>query len=126
MNTYKPYRNPGFMDGQPGPPAVEFETTEDLLALDDVRRSHKPDSEYVMSDGYLMVLTNDGFEWWVLGKIGNPSEVNLPKWQGAKISVRFPNGREMVAQNGEVSSICGDRIILKGGLEVVRVHKGNK
>jgi hypothetical protein len=121
MNTYKPYRNPGFMDGQPGPPAVEFETTEELLALDDVRQSHSPDSQYVMSDGYLMVLTKNGFNWWVLGRISDPSKVNLPKWRGAKIKVRFPDGHEAIAQDGEVAIICGDKITLKNGLETTRL-----
>ena len=121
MNTYKPYRNPGFMDGQPGPPAVEFETTEDLLALGDVRKSHSPDARYVMSDNYLMVLTHDGFEWWVLGRISDPSKIDLPKWRGAKMKVRFPDGREEVVQDGEVSVICGDEITLEDGLKVTRI-----
>ena len=115
MNTYKPYRNPGFMEGQPGPPAVEFETTEELLALEDVQHLHSVDAQYVMSDGYLMRLTKDGFEWWVLGKISDPSIINLPKWRGAKVKIRLNDGREIVAQDGEVMMICGNEITLRDG-----------
>lgn len=121
MNTYTPYRNPSFMDGQPMPPAVVFETAEELLACDDVRLNYTPDTKYVMSDGYLMALTKDGFHWWVLGKIGDPSAISLPKWTGAKIKVRFDSGEERVVQGGEVAIICGEEITLRDGTKTHRV-----
>ncbi len=121
MNSYKPYRNLGFMDGAPMPPTVEFETTKELLALDDVRQTHRLDSQYVMSDGYLMALTKDGFEWWVLGKVSDPSTVNLPKWEGPKIKVRLNDGCETIVEGDEVRAICGDEITLKSGDKVRRI-----
>lgn len=115
MNSYKPYRNAGFMDGTPMPPAIAFETTEELLALEDVRQTHRNDSQYVMSDGYLMELNKDGFEWWVLGKISDPATINLPIWKGPKIKVQLNDGRETIVEGDEVKSMCGDEITLKNG-----------
>lgn len=121
VNRYKPYRNPGFMDGEPGPPAVEFRSTEELMALSDVRQTHTPDTQYVMDGRWLMSLTKDGFEWWVLGSIENPEAVNLPKWKGPKIKVRYANGFEGIVEGNEVRVICGDEITLQGGIKVRRI-----
>lgn len=121
VNKYKPYRNPGFMDGEPGPPAVEFKTLEELLSLDDIKRTRTPDTQYVMDGRWLMSLTKDGFEWWVLGSIESPSLVKLPKWKGPKIKVRYANGYEGIVEGDEVRVICGDEITLKDGIKVRRL-----
>jgi hypothetical protein len=123
MNTYRAYLNPGFIDpDDPKPPLIEFETTADLLKLEDVQKFNRAGSEFVMSDGYLMVLTKEGFYWWVVGKIGNPSEIDLPKWRGPKCQVEFADGSEKVVEGDEISSLCGEVVVLKDGTKTRRIR----
>jgi hypothetical protein len=110
-----------FHDPEYTPTFYEFETTEELLALPIVQRFNRSDAEFVLSDHHLMVLNKDGFEWWVVGAVSDPSVVNLPKWRGPKIRVRLEDGQEIIAQDGTVLSICGNEIMLKGGRKVTRI-----
>ena len=112
MNTFW-FPKTSFSDPNYVPKIFKFETTSELLSLPPVSEHIKPGSQLMMSDEYLMVILNEGFEWWVVGRIGKPQEVCLPKWPGPKIKVKFDDGREIVANN--VSSICGDIIKLKDG-----------
>jgi hypothetical protein len=118
MNTFW-YPKTSFHDPDYVPTVFEFETTADLLDLDDVRRVDRLDAEFAMSSEHLMVLYKDGFEWWVVGKVGKPEEVDLPKWEGPKIRVIRADGTEFVTTN--VKSICGDEITLRDGSVVTRV-----
>ena len=67
-----------------------------------------------MSDEALMEISNDGFEWWVLGYIKYPKLLNLPKWDGGKFKVIMPNGNIEIITN-EFQSVCGDVVTLKNG-----------
>jgi hypothetical protein len=111
-----------FHDPDYEPVVYEFETTEDLLALEPVRKHNSPGAEFVISDGLLMVITKDGFEWWVVGRIEKPEEVNLPQWKGWKFLARLGDGTETVLSS-EVYSICGDLITLKDGSTATRIKR---
>lgn len=121
MNTFW-FPKTSFHDPDYVPVVYQFETTEDLLSLDAVKKYDKTGAEFVLSGGHLMVLYQKGFEWWVVGRINDSSTVNLPEWRGPKITVRFENGQETVVQDGEVISICGDEITLRDGSKTTRVR----
>jgi hypothetical protein len=120
MNTFW-YPKTSFHDPDYVPTIFQFETTADLLDLANVRRCGSLDAEFVMSGEHLMVLYKDGFEWWVVGKVGKPEEVDLPKWEGPKIRVVRQDGTEFVTTN--VQSICGDQITLRDGQVVTRIKR---
>ena len=64
----------------------EFSTTEELITHPLIQgmvgsfKNHK----ICKSKNYLMVVSDNGFWWWVLGYIKTPEEVDLPEWEGAK------------------------------------------
>jgi hypothetical protein len=120
MNTFW-FPKTSFSDPDYVPTVYRFETTEELLALKPVKWYDRPGAKFVLSDNHLMILLKDDFEWWVVGCVSNPDAVNLPKWKGPKVWVRFDNGCERVAQDGEVVSICGDEIKLRSGETVTRI-----
>ena len=82
---------PAFFEGFT-PQTAEFETLEELLNIPFVKRvSWFVDfSGYVMSNGqnldgkvdaeYLMATSQDGKEWWVIGRITGGT-VDLPTWR---------------------------------------------
>ena len=84
MNNFV-QRIPGGCDISGDPLSFEFNTTEELLALEYVQRfaKHRP-STFVMEDNCLMVISDNGYHWWVVGYIEKPNEINLPKWDGPK------------------------------------------
>ena len=59
----------------------EFKTTEELLNIDIVKKHKKMSNHFTLSGKNLMILSNDGKLWWVLGYIKNPEDVNLPQWK---------------------------------------------
>jgi hypothetical protein len=113
MNTFW-FPKTSFHDPEYVPVVYEFETTTDLLALEAVRRYDSPGAKFCMSDSHLMVVTRDGFEWWVVGRIGEPHKVDLPTWEGPKVRIRFTDGTEAVVSK-EIHSMCGDLITLRDG-----------
>jgi len=87
MNKIKQYR-PNLVTTTEENKIVSFETTEELLNIDFVKNFSNRDNFYRFSlsiDNYfnqhsLMAEYDEGREWWVVGFIDNPLEVNLPKW----------------------------------------------
>ena len=113
MNSFRQHI-PAFVEVD-HPPAIPFETTADLLALPVVQRyKGSTFSRFAMSDKCLMVIEDDGFQWWVVGFIADPSAIDLPKWDGWKHLARLPDGREVVLTN-EVVSSCGGQLTLRDG-----------
>lgn len=84
MNTFKLYV-PSFLEIE-SVAEIEFETTEDLLALEQVQvfAETKTFFQFCMSNHTLMVLYDEGYYWWVVGYIKDPSIINLPQWEGVK------------------------------------------
>ena len=105
---------PNFVDGAT-PEIFEFETTEQLLNSEVVKRYKGDDfSNFAMSDSHLMVISDNGFNWWVVGRIQDPSRVDLPLWDGGKYRAKLESGEEVVLSN-EVVSSCGDVLTLRDG-----------
>jgi hypothetical protein len=121
MNTFW-FPKTSLSDPDYTPVVYGFETTEELLALEDIKRHASPEAKFVLSGKHLMLVLKDGFEWWVLGQIEYPEQVDLPKWEGPKIHVRLDDGTETVV-SGEIKSICGDRILLWDGSVAARMEK---
>ncbi len=94
----------------------EFETIEELLSLEGVRRYGKDVSSYfAMADNCLMEISDNGFYWWVIGYIKNPELVNLPKWEGWKFRAELSNGEKVILNDGEVSVAYDNVLILTDG-----------
>lgn len=120
MNRFKQYI-PAFVDGF-DPVCFEFETTEDLLNNEFVIYHSKKNgfSHFAMSDNCLMKISDDGFDWRVLGYIQNPENIDLPEWEGWKFRAILENGKEVVLSD-EVVSSCLDTLTLKDGTKAKRL-----
>ena len=107
---------PSFVDIDGDPPSGEFETTEELLALEVVRRYGRSDdfSHFAISDHCLMEISDNGFKYWVVGYIKTPGLVDLPKWGGWKFRAELSSGEKVILSK-EVVSSCGDILTLKDG-----------
>lgn len=81
MNKIKQYR-PAFIDCEDDNKEIIFNTTEELLGIDFVKNFSQNGNfyKYSISENHLMAEYENGYEWWVIGYINNPKEVNLPKW----------------------------------------------
>ena len=65
------------------PDWVLFETTEDLLSLEVVKRYSKDEdfSYFAIHDDCLLEICDNGQKWWVVGYIEKPEQINLPQWK---------------------------------------------
>ena len=112
---------PGFVDVNEPAKEIEFETTEDLLAIDVVKQwtkpmDGKPFSHFAMSENCLMAMHDDSFHWWAVGFVGDPDSVDLPKWTGERFKAEMPDGRvKILMGKGAVVSSCGDILTLRDG-----------
>ena len=115
MNTFRQH-TPNFVDLDEPAPTCEFETTEQLLNLEVVQRYGNGDnfSHFALNGNQLMVVSDEGFTWWVVGYIDNPDDVNLPKWSGGRYRAEMPDGNEVVLTH-EVVSSCGEKLTLQDG-----------
>jgi hypothetical protein len=115
MATFRPHV-PAFFDISEPPPATEFATTAQLLAIDRVARYRKKRgfSHFAMEDECLLAVLDDGHDWWVIGTVSDPSAVDLPKWGGWKFRAELPDGTQTVLGD-EVVSCCGDVLTLRDG-----------
>ena len=106
---------PSFVDHRGETPAADFETTEELLNLEVVKRYiHEDFSHFALSDNCLMAVSDDGFKHWVVGFIKNAGDIDLPQWEGWKFRAELPNGNKVVLGSDVVSSY-GDVLTLKDG-----------
>ena len=92
-NKITQYR-PGFFSGFKNS-IVEFETTEELLNIDFVKKFSKfPNGEndkkfyrYSINEvnghnqKFLMAEYDNGYKWWVIGLINESAKVDLPEWK---------------------------------------------
>lgn len=77
---------PRFVDTREPPIQVEFTTTDSLLSVDFVKawRDAPNFSHFCVHRKHLMVVLDDGYQWWVVGYLQHTDNVNLPTWEGAK------------------------------------------
>lgn len=122
MNTFKQHI-PAFVDVD-SPPVQNFETTQELLALEIVQRyvKDKGFSHFAMSGNLLMKICDEGYRWWVVGRIGDPSSIDLPKWDGGKYRAQLPNGDVVELTGQDVYSSCGDELTLHDGTKAKEIH----
>jgi len=115
---------PAFVDVREKIPTHEFETIEDLLSLEVVKRygQGKDFSHFALSDNHLMEISDDGFKWWVVGYIKNVKDLVLPKWEGGKYRAALPNGDKVILSS-EVVSSCGDVLTLEDGTKAKNLGK---
>lgn len=73
---------PGFVDIEEKPQKIPFETTEELLNLEVVKRysSNPCFSHFAVSNNLLIEISDDGTHW-VVGYIGDTTKIKLPKWE---------------------------------------------
>ncbi len=114
MNRFKQHI-PSFVEmGDDLPPEFDFTTTDELLASEIVRGYAKPDAQFVMSGPWLMIVTDRGFHWWVVGSVSDPSAMDLPQWDGGKYRAELADGKQ-VTLTKEVASSCGNVLTLRDG-----------
>ncbi|MFH0952362.1 MAG: hypothetical protein V1838_04205 [Patescibacteria group bacterium] len=123
MNEFKQHI-PNFIDIE-DPPAVKFETTDDLLNLEIVQRygKGKDFSHFAISGNCLMEISDEGegLHWWVVGYIKEPDKVDIPKFEGGKYRAKLPNGEIVTLTSEEVCSSFGNKLTLKNGTKVIRI-----
>lgn len=67
------------------PLEFDFYTTDQLINHEYVQRYVRTAfDELVMSDDHLMVISDEGYHWWVIGQVSKPELITLPKWTGQK------------------------------------------
>lgn len=115
MATFKQHI-PAFVDLGATPAVEEFSSTEELLALEVVRRygTRKDFSHFAISENELIEVNDDGFDWWVIGSVSDPSIVNLPKWAGWRFRAELADGSRAILGEDVVSS-CGGVLTLRDG-----------
>jgi hypothetical protein len=116
MNSFT-LRIPNFVDTSRKPEKEYFETTEELLNLPTVKRATEDPgfSHLAIENNMLMEIGDDGYFWWVLGYIEDPSSVNLPRWDGSKYKAQMSDGTIVKLSRQDVYSCCGNIITLKDG-----------
>jgi hypothetical protein len=119
-------RVPGFVDGG-NPLEFDFDTVEELVnhPYNQEWLNKNPHSILVKSEGILMVVYNEGFNWWGIGWITNPDDLELPEWEGGKYIAQYSNGNievlDKTSKNPMISS-CGGVLTLKDGTECKKVE----
>ena len=114
-------RVPGFVDID-NFIEFDFDTTEELVNHSFIQNwlNTCPSSILVKSREVLMVVYNEGFNWWGIGFISNPDDLELPEWDGGKYIGQHSNGTieilDKTSENPVISS-CGDVLTLKDGTE---------
>lgn len=67
------------------PLEFDFETTEDLISHSYLQRYVKNDFvEFAISDNRVLAISDEGYHWWVMGRVTKPEELTLNKWGGVK------------------------------------------
>ena len=123
MNWFKQHI-PSFFDVDEKPKKINFNTTEELLNLEIVKRYGKREdfSHFAISDNTIMEISNNGMHWWVVGFIGDPSLVDLPKWDGGKYEAELNNGKIVIINGNDVVSSCGGILTLKDGSTAKKIN----
>ena len=70
-----------------GSPELEFNTLEELLALETLQTWVKMDDfrRFSKSGRYLMAELREGRTWWVIGSLDDPDNVDLPVWEAVYV-----------------------------------------
>jgi hypothetical protein len=100
-----------------------FLTTADLLALEKVSRWKDSDfSHFAMNKNHLMAILHNGFQWWVVGYIEDPTVIDLPQWDHGKYRVQYEDGTINEVAGTEVRMSSGDDVWLTNGVKAKRIR----
>lgn len=134
MNTFIPH-NPGYMDdlqSDMNSNNINFETTDDLLSIPFVYRFCASNfgppnnmwkfSHYAIRDELLIAVYNDGYLWFVVGSIDDPSTVELPQWTGGKYCGKDDTGFIHEISGNDIRCIKSDWIHMKDDTVLRNVH----
>jgi hypothetical protein len=96
---------------------VEFEATEDLLNIPVVKGwlEQVDFSHFAMSDEHLMAILDDGFHWWVVGRVEKPERIDLPRWDEGRYRAIDHTGQVIIVEGTDVCSSCGGVLTLHDG-----------
>jgi hypothetical protein len=116
---------PGYVDPDLKAPDAEFSNTAELLALEVVQGYGKTAdfSHFAMGGNYLMEIRDDGFMWWAVGSVSDPSIVDLPKWDGGKYRAMLEDGTCVTLGPGEVVSSGGGVLTLRDGTKAQEMRR---
>ena len=94
---------------------VNFNTLEELLAIDFVKRFSEHDNfhQYCVSDNHLMAEYRGGRQWWVIGTLKDPN-VGLPQWDHGIVEV-YIDGKPAEVKGEDVSVYSGDEVRMRDG-----------
>lgn len=113
---------PNSVDGIPS--VLEFETTEELISSNLIKQYVQLHQDYslVMSDNILMILTQNGFKWWAIGRIRYPNKIKLPAWEGPKYLTIDSTNHYVELMGKDIKSISGNvaTLIDESTVEVIR------
>ncbi len=119
MNSFRRHF-PGYVDCDESERLpIPFLDTADLLALDPVivAGEGRKFSHYAMYNNCLMAVHDDGLEWWVVGYVEHPEQIDLPQWEGWKFRAVI-DGEKTVISGDDVISSCAGYIKLRDGREI--------
>lgn len=78
INSFQPYV-PIFIDKTTlEPQSILFETTQDLLNLEIVKRYQSPTFSHFEMSGRLLVSVRKNGDRWIVGTVLNPEDIDLP------------------------------------------------
>ena len=115
MITFRRHR-PAYVDGHEIRNEM-YKTFQDLLEDDYLQRwaSDKNFSHFAKSGNLIMCILNDGFSWWVMGRVEEEDQIDLPEWEGGKYNATLADGTETVLTKKEVSGSTGNTLFLHDG-----------
>ena len=116
INRFRPHY-PGFVDAPFRITEVGFNTIDDLVQFDFVKRFTE-DTHFDCfrkSDDLLMAIYNDGYKWLVVGSIEAPNLLDLPEWDKGKYKIKNLFGIPTTVSGKDVAVTSGGVLWLKNG-----------
>ena len=98
------------------PEPLEYETLQDILDMDFIKRflSREDFYKFSRSGNHLMLELRDGYEWHVVATIENIEALDLPEWDKGRTKVTDGN-EEFTVEGVDVYSYCGSTVTMKDG-----------
>jgi len=98
------------------PKTIEYETKEDLLELDFIKRWAEDPEFYKFSydDNHLLAELREGYSWYVVATVEGISNLGFPAWDHGRTKVT-DGVTTFTVEGKEVASYCGNVVTMKGG-----------
>jgi hypothetical protein len=100
-----------------------FEKFSEVLDIPQIKfwRGVRDFSHFALNDHLLMVVLYKGFQWFVVGVVQKPKEVDLPKWDGGKYYARLQDGQTKILVGDEVKECSELGLTLSDGTSAQNV-----